>query len=89
MGSFFDRLMHRQPKSATQAKDRLKLVLSHDRADLPPGILEELKDEIVEIISRRIEIDPGAVRIQMTHDGREQRLIADIPLRPTRKRRMG
>ncbi|MBN2547847.1 MAG: cell division topological specificity factor MinE [Anaerolineales bacterium] len=89
MGSFFDRLMHRQPKSAVQAKDRLKLVLSHDRADLPPGVLEELKDEIVDIISRRIEIDPGAVRIQMTHDGREQRLIADIPLRPSRKRRMG
>ena len=87
MSSFLDRLLKREPTSANQAKERLKLVLIHDRTDLTPGSLETLKDELIAVISRHVEIDPSAVRIEMTHEGREQRLIADIPLRPTSRRR--
>ena len=89
MGNWIDRLFNREPKSAQQAKDRLKLVLIHDRTDLTPGALEMLKNELIDVISRYIEIDPDAVRIDMTQEGREQRLIADIPLRPARRRRAG
>ncbi len=87
MSSFLDRLLNREPKSAEQAKERLKLVLIHDRTDLTPSEMAALKDELIAVISRHIEIDPNAVRIEMSHEGREQRLIADIPLRPTRRRR--
>ena len=45
-------------RSARQAKERLKLVLIHDRTDLSPGELEALKDDLIEVISRHIEIDP-------------------------------
>ena len=89
MPGFFDRVLRREPKSAQQAKDRLKLVLVHDRTDLPPGVLEILKDDLIQTISRHVDIDPNAVRIEMTQDGRESRLIADIPLRSTRRRRLG
>ena len=37
MRSFLDRLLGREPKSAQQAKERLKLVLVHDRTDMTPG----------------------------------------------------
>jgi cell division topological specificity factor len=87
MANFIDRLLGREPKSASNAKERLKLVLIHDRTDLPPGALEELKDAIIEVISRRIDIDPASVRIEMAQDGREQRLIADIPIRAAQRRR--
>ena len=87
MANFIDRLLGREPKSASNAKERLKLVLIHDRTDLPPAALEEIKDEIIEVISRKIDIDPASVRIQMAQDGREQRLIADIPIRPVQRRR--
>jgi cell division topological specificity factor len=89
MSSFIDRLFKREPKSAQQAKERLKLVLIHDRTDLTPGELEQMKDELIEVISRHVEIDPSAVRIDMAQEGREQRLIADIPLRSVRQRRTG
>jgi cell division topological specificity factor len=89
MTSFIDRLFNREPKSAHQAKERLKLVLIHDRIDINAGVMEALKDELIQVISRHIEIDPAAVRIEMTQDGRQQRLIADIPLRTGRKRRTG
>ncbi|GAB4529302.1 MAG: cell division topological specificity factor MinE [Anaerolineales bacterium] len=81
MPHWLDRLLGRRPHSATQAKERLQLVLVHDRTNLSPAKLDTLKDEIIEVISRHIEIDPQAVQIQISQDGREQRLIADIPLR--------
>jgi cell division topological specificity factor len=88
MTNFLNRLFGRAPSSADEAKERLKLVLIHDRTDLSPGVLDSLRDEIIDVISRHVEIDPAAVRIEMSHEGREQRLIADIPLGAARRRGM-
>jgi len=74
-------------KSANSAKERLRLVLIHDRTDLSPSELEALKDDLIGTISRHVEIDPMAVSIRMTQDGREQRLVADIPLHGASRRR--
>jgi cell division topological specificity factor len=87
MGSFIDRILGREKSSAKQAKERLKLVLIHDRTDLNPGTLETLKDELIDVISRHVDINPATVNIEMTQDGRQQRLIADIPLNPAGRRR--
>lgn len=75
--------------SAQNAKERLQLVLIHDRTDLTPTEFNALKDELIEVISRHVEIDPQAVQIEVEHDGRSQRLIADIPLRNVTRRRTG
>jgi len=88
MNGFFEKLFRREPNSASQAKERLKLVLIHDRTDMAPGKLEEMKDELIAVISRYVDIDPDAVRIDMEQEGREQRLIADIPLRAVGRRRI-
>jgi cell division topological specificity factor len=87
MSSLWDRLMGRERKSADQAKERLSLVLIHDRTDLNPGELSALKDELIEVISRYVPINPDAVKIEMSQEGREQRLIADIPLQSAGRRR--
>lgn len=89
MAGFFERLLNRESKSASQAKERMKLVLIHDRTNLSPKTLDVLKDELIEVISRHVMIDPGAVRIEIAQDGREQRLIADIPLKPSNRRMTG
>ncbi len=68
-------------RSAASAKERLQLVLIHDRTDLSPAQLEALKNDLLKAISNYIDIDPEAVRIELERDGREQRLVADIPLR--------
>jgi cell division topological specificity factor len=86
--NFFERLRGERP-SAQTAKDRLQLVLVHDRADLPPGKLEALKDDLIAALSRHIEIDVRKVNISLTQDRHQQRLVADIPLAPTRARRRG
>ena len=73
--------------SAVTAKNRLQFVLVHDRADLPPGKLEALKDDLIEVLSRHVEIDPRTVQISLTRDRNQQRLVADIPLASARARR--
>lgn len=65
------------------AKDRLKLVLIHDRAMLPSGVLEEMRDELISVISKYVEIDKDALNIEVAQSPENKRrttLIANIPL---------
>ncbi len=47
-----------------------------------------MKNELLQVISHYIEIDPMTVSITMAHEGREQRLLADIPLKSASRRRL-
>ena len=86
MADFIERIFGRNRKSANQAKERLHLVLVHDRTNLTNSALENIKDELIDVISRHIEIDPAAVNIEMSQEGRQQRLIADIPIKGPKRR---
>ncbi|HET7091438.1 MAG TPA: cell division topological specificity factor MinE [Anaerolineae bacterium] len=70
----------RPPTSREIAKQRLQLVLVHDRSRISPGMLEMLKDEIIAVISKHIEIDEAGVQVTFSQNDRESRLMADIPL---------
>jgi cell division topological specificity factor len=88
MSSLFDHVVGRK-RSAESAKERLQLVLVHDRTDLTTAQLEALKDDLLKTIAQHIDIDPQAVQIGVERDGRSQRLVADIPLRGVTRRRSG
>ncbi len=88
MSSFLERMLGKK-KSAASAKERLQLVLINDRTDISPAMLDALKDEIIAVISRHVDVDPSSVNIAMEYEGREQRLVADIPLRASKNRRRG
>lgn len=81
----FDQLIGK--KSAPNAKERLRLVLINDRVNISPSTLAELKDELIGVISKYIDIDPNMVNVDFNSDGRTQKLVADIPLRTNNKRR--
>lgn len=87
MASFLDRLVNRSSSSAVQAKERLHLVLVHDRTDLTTEDLKSLKDRLIQVISEYVDIDAAETEIQVQVEGREQTLIANIPLRSPRIRR--
>lgn len=71
----------RRRKSANNAKERLQLVLIHDRTDITPAQLDLLKDDLISTISRHVRIEPSGVIINIAQDGRAQRLVANIPLK--------
>ena len=85
----FERLLGRRAKSSSGAvaRERLRLVLAHDRSDISPALLETLKDEIVTVISRHVAIDAEGVEVTFSQSAHETRLVADIPLSPLRRRR--
>ncbi len=80
MDNFINRIFSKKPSSADKAKDRLRLVLINDRTDLSAIAMDNLKDDLLEVLSRYIQIDPKSMRIDITQEGRQQRLIADIPI---------
>lgn len=85
--SWLDRLLGKHETSGQMAKQRLQMVLIHDRADLPPGLLELIKDDIIEVIARHTAIDTDKVVVHLEQSTQENRLIAEIPLLATRSRR--
>jgi cell division topological specificity factor len=81
MANFLDRLFGRDTSSSAQAaKERLQFVLIHDRTDISPAVMELLKDEIIAVISKHVEINRSGVQINLTQTARENRLVANIPL---------
>ena len=85
--TFFHWLLGRDTRSARMAKERLQLVLVHDRAGLSPARLDALKDDLISVISQHVEIDKQAVEISLSKERESQRLVAHIPLASARARR--
>ncbi len=82
---FLGLFRNRNKGSKSAAKERLQLVLVHDRAGVSPEFLEMLKGEIMQVISKYIEIEQEEFDIQLTRtksdDGERTvpALVANIP----------
>jgi cell division topological specificity factor len=64
----------------SDACNRLKLVLMHDRTQLSPGILEAMRDELVEVISKYVVIDKDALDLSLEDESSTIALVANIPI---------
>ena len=78
-----DKLLGRQPSSASTAKERLQLVLAHDRSDLNPELLEQMRKEILEVVARYVEIDVEEGDVSLETEDRVTALVANLPIRRT------
>ncbi|TCT14965.1 cell division topological specificity factor [Natranaerovirga pectinivora] len=82
-------ILNRKASSST-AKDRLKLLLIHDRANCSPEVLEMIKSDIIDVISNYMEIDRDGIEIQITQaksdssDMTVPALYANIPIKSLR-----
>ncbi|MEN9204827.1 MAG: cell division topological specificity factor MinE [Thermostichales cyanobacterium SZTDM-1c_bins_54] len=70
-----------QSSSRNQARQRLKLILAHDRADLTPAMMEAMRQEILEVVSRYVELDPTGLQFELTAVQGNTALIANLPIR--------
>ena len=82
MSSFFDRMFGRSSKggSSSKAKERLQFILVHDRINLPPERLEEMKAEILRVISKHMQIDDDKVSVKMERGAKVSTLAVDIEI---------
>ena len=83
--SFID-FFKRKPSSGNVAKDRLKLVLVSDRANCSPELMEQIKNDIINVLQKYLEIDLEGLDIKISQtelddNGAVPALFANIPIK--------
>ena len=87
----FFKSLSNKPTPKEVAKDRLKLILIHDRGEIPPATIKKIKEEILEVISKYIDIQVDDVEISVNKNDDDEgdnssALVANIPIRNIRGR---
>ena len=86
----FFKSLNSKPTPKQVAKDRLKLILIHDRGEIAPDIIEKIREEILGVISKYIDIQIDDVEISVNKNVEEgdnsSALVANIPIKNVKGR---
>ena len=86
ISTLLDRLFQRSNvPSGAKVKQRLKFILAHDRAAIEPQVFENMRHEIMRVVSKYVELDEGSLDIRLESDKRMTALIANLPIRMVRE----
>lgn len=69
-----------QPSSSATAKERLRLVLMTDHLELAPEMIEAMKRDLVDVISRFVEVDRDKIDVTFERQDRTLAMLANIPI---------
>lgn len=89
--AFWD-FFSKKPASSDVAKGRLKMALVADRAYCSPDIMEQIKNDIIDVISRYMDVDKEGLDIQITQadmdgtPGTSPAIFANIPIKEVKRR---
>jgi len=84
---FINRIFGRESSSSRNvAKERLRLVLVHDRAGVSPELLESLKADLINVISNYMEIDEDALEVSLDSSENQVALVANIPVKKMKRK---
>ncbi|MGE5606955.1 MAG: cell division topological specificity factor MinE [Bacteroidota bacterium] len=80
-----NRFFKDESASKDRAVERLRLVLVHDRANVAPGLMEALKEELIEVISKYMDIDEESMEVTLNSGEHSASLVANIPVKRIRR----
>ncbi|HPU68394.1 MAG TPA: cell division topological specificity factor MinE [Acetomicrobium flavidum] len=72
-------------KTKDAAKERLQLVLIHDRTDLAPELLDQLRVELIRVICNYLEVDDEHIELGLEREDRTVALVANIPVKNVKR----
>ena len=71
--------------SKDHAKSRLKLIIAHDRASINSDMLTAMREEILDVVARYVEVDREEMEFSLSNDRRLTSLTANLPIRQIRR----
>jgi len=87
----FDRLIKifwkQQEESKSIAKSRLQLILIQDRTGIEPGILDMLKDDLIDLLNKYFDINQSGLEMNIEREEQSMALVANVPITGMRTRR--
>lgn len=84
ISKFFSKEANSTSKSV--AKERLRLVLVHDRASVSPQLLQALKADLINVITNYMEIDEEALEVNLDGSENQVALVANIPVKRMKRK---
>ena len=85
-----NKFFNNKPTPKDVAKDRLRLILIHDRGEIDPELMERIKEDILEAISKYVDIDSSNMEFAVTkaevEEGISPALVANIPIKKVKVR---
>lgn len=67
--------------SSQVARRRMQVVLMHDRMDLAPDVMESLKNDILAVLSRYMEIDQKTIRVDLEQGKDYTALVSNVHIK--------
>ncbi len=86
--TFFNKILKREEEEAGSkdvAKERLRLVLISDRANITPQVLENLKEDLIKTITKYIEVDVKGLEVFLEREETQVALTASMPVKKMKR----
>lgn len=77
---FFQSQEKETEETKNVAVNRMKLVLMQDRTNLTPLVLERMRGELIDLLSKYVEMDKEALELNFEHEGEQMALMLSIPV---------
>ena len=71
--------------SRDHAKSRLKLIIAHDRASINPEMMQAMREEILDVVARYVDVDREEMEFSLSNDQRMTSLTANLPIRQIKR----
>lgn len=68
-----------RPRSADIAAERLKIILAHERRGVSAPLIEQMKEEIIQVVSKFIDVDNRNIEVRLTQDSDIEVLEVTVP----------
>ncbi|MBO5434619.1 cell division topological specificity factor MinE [bacterium] len=77
---FFSKAEKENESAKEVAVNRLRVVLMQDRTNLTPELLEKMRGELIELLSKYVEMDKEALELNFEQEGDQMALMLSIPV---------
>lgn len=77
---FFRQTEQKEENAKDTAVNRLRVVLMQDRTNLTPELLEKMRGELIELLSKYVEMDKDALELNFEQEGNQMALMLSIPV---------